>query len=82
MSEYEKLLRGQVKRTVAQINPKLNRYIADDEAFDKINLTELDFVEVVMNLEQHYNIEMFDEDLEQLKTFGCLIQYLKGIVNV
>lgn len=82
MSEFEFSLRSTVKRIIAKLLPKLNRYIADDETLTDLKLGEVDYVQVAMIIENHYGIEIYDEDLEQFKTFGDIINYLKQKISI
>ena len=44
---------------------------------DQLNVDPSEVVELVMNLEEEYGIEIPTEDLETLKTVGDVMNYLK-----
>lgn len=50
---------------------------ADDLEADSITLFEL-----VMSLEDEFNIEIDDESIEQIKTVGDIVNYLEEIKNI
>jgi acyl carrier protein len=45
---------------------------------DDLGADSLDIVELVMAMEEEYDIEIPDEDAEKLKTVGDVSTYLKG----
>jgi acyl carrier protein len=46
-------------------------------SFEVAGLDSLDIVEVVMELEEEFDLEIPREDLERIKTFADLIRYLR-----
>ncbi len=52
--------------------------IKEDASFiDDLGADSLDIVELVMAMEEEYDIEIPDEDAEKLKTVGDVVAYLK-----
>lgn len=45
---------------------------------DDLEVDSLDLFELVMALEEEYDIEIPSEDLEQIATVGAVIEYLKN----
>ena len=45
---------------------------------DDLGADSLDLVELVMALEEEYNVEITDEDAEKIQTVGDAIEYIKG----
>ena len=45
---------------------------------EDLNVDSLDLFELVMALEEEYNIEIPSEDLEKLTTVGAVVEYLKN----
>ncbi len=45
---------------------------------DDLGADSLDLVELVMALEEEYNIEISDEDAEKIQTVGDAIEYIKS----
>ena len=45
---------------------------------DDLGADSLDLVELVMALEEEYNMEITDEDAEKIQTVGDAIEYIKS----
>ena len=54
-----------------EITPDTNLFL--DLAFD-----ELDLYDMVMSVEDDFEMELPDEDLEKIKTIGDLIKFIEG----
>lgn len=53
----------------------------DSHLVDDLGADSLDSVEIVLELEQEYNLAISDEDSEKLTTFGKLVDYIHKRVN-
>lgn len=45
---------------------------------DDLEVDSLDLFELVMALEEEYDVEIPSEDLEQITTVGAVVEYLKN----
>ena len=51
--------------------------ITENSSFgDDLGADSLDIIELVMAFEEEFDIEIPDEDVEKMKTFGDVIKYL------
>ncbi|MBM7867043.1 acyl carrier protein [Heliomicrobium gestii] len=48
-----------------------------ETSFEDLNADSLDIVELVMALEEEFDIEIPDEDAEKIKTIGAAVDYIK-----
>ncbi|AAM24693.1 Acyl carrier protein [Caldanaerobacter subterraneus subsp. tengcongensis MB4] len=48
---------------------------------DDLGADSLDIVELIMALEEEFDIEIPDEDAEKIKTVGDVVEYLSNIVE-
>jgi acyl carrier protein len=49
--------------------------------FDDLGADSLDIVELVMSMEEEFDVEIPDEDVEKMRTIGDAIEYLKERVQ-
>ncbi len=70
------------ERVVEIVKEQLNLENADitmETSFkDDLEVDSLDLFELVMALEEEYDVEIPSEDLEQITTVGAVIEYLKN----
>ena len=70
------------ERVAAIIREQLNMENADikmQSSFkEDMNVDSLDLFELVMALEEEFDIEIPSQDLEQLTTVGAVVEYLKN----
>ncbi|MBE6787328.1 MAG: acyl carrier protein [Ruminococcaceae bacterium] len=43
-----------------------------------LNADSLDVVEILMSLEDEFNVEIPDEEIENIKTIGDLVEYIEN----
>ena len=60
-----------------QLNCEADTITADTSFKDDLGADSLDLFELVMALEDEYNIEIPAEELSELNTVGDVIEYLK-----
>lgn len=69
------------ERIVEIVKEQLNMQDVDihmETSFEKdLEVDSLDLFELVMALEEEYDVEIPSEDLERLTTVGAVIEYLK-----
>lgn len=51
--------------------------LKDETSFDELNADSLDVVEMIMALEEEFDLEIPDEDTEKIKTVGSVVDYIK-----
>ena len=67
-----------VKKIVAEQLGVNEAEIKNESSFvDDLGADSLDTVELVMALEEHFDIQIPDEDAEKIVTVGDAIQYIK-----
>ena len=61
-----------------QLNVDVEDVTAESSFKDDLGADSLDLFELVMALEEEYDVEIPAEDLEELTTVGAVMEYLKG----
>ena len=52
--------------------------LTKDTSFEELALDSLDVVQMVMAIEEAFDIEIDDDDMENLKTVGQLLDYIEA----
>lgn len=52
----------------------------DSEVIDDLGADSLDIVDLVMTLEEEFDTEIPDEDIENLRTVGDIVKYIEDRV--
>jgi acyl carrier protein len=65
---------------VEQLGVNENEVTPEAKFVDDLGADSLDLVELVMALEEEYNIEISDEDAEKILTVGDAMEYIKSHV--
>lgn len=76
MSVFEK-----IKGIVAEQLGVEEDEIKEETSFDELNADSLDIVELIMALEEEFDLEIPDEDAEKLTTVGTAVEYVKSKQN-
>jgi len=63
---------------VEQLGVNESEVKPDAKFVDDLGADSLDLVELVMALEEEYNMEISDEDAEKILTVGDAIEYIKA----
>jgi acyl carrier protein len=51
-----------------------------DTTFEDIDADSLDIVELVMALEEEFDLEISDQEIENIKTVGDIVKYIESKV--
>lgn len=78
----EKKLMDEVCNAIAkQLRKPIAEVTATKKLKEDLNADSLDLVELMMNLEERYNITIADEDLVNLKTIQDVVTYIAKIMK-
>ena len=62
-----------------QFNMDVNELDEDMNFQDDLNADSIELVELVMTIEEEFETEVSEEDLEKLKTVGDVIDYVEDL---
>jgi acyl carrier protein len=69
----------QVKEIIVQELSVPEEKVKESSTFESdLRADSLDVVELVMELEEKFEIEIPEEDFEQIRTVGDLVRYIEG----
>jgi acyl carrier protein len=69
----------QVKEIIVQELSVPEEKVKESSTFESdLRADSLDVVELVMELEEKFEIEIPEEDFEQIRTVGDLVRYIQG----
>jgi acyl carrier protein len=68
--------RERIKAIIAKKLKKSMTDISDDSTLQEIGIDSLDLVEIIMDIEEQFNITIDDAEAERLKTVGEVILYI------
>lgn len=74
MEEICTAIAKQLRKPVAEVTP--TKKLKED-----LNADSLDLVELMMNLEEQYNITIADEDLTKLQTIQDVANYIAKVMK-
>lgn len=78
MSDVEKRVKEII---VEQLGVNESEVTPEAKFVDDLGADSLDLVELVMALEEEYNMEISDEDAEKILTVGDAIEYIRSHVS-
>ena len=79
----EKSIEQRVKDIIVeQLGVNADQVTPEAKFIEDLGADSLDTVELVMALEEEFNMEIPDEDAEKIKTVGDAIEYIKSHANV
>jgi acyl carrier protein len=74
-----KKMEEKVKKIIAeQLGVKEDQIVPEASFINDLGADSLDTVELVMALEEEFDIEIPDEDAEKIKTVGDAVNYIKA----
>ena len=70
-------LQGRLKRVIMdQLGVEEDKIVPTASFADDLNADSLDLVELIMSLEEEFNIEIPDKEAEKIATVGDALNYL------
>ncbi len=66
---------------VEQLGVDTEAVTAEASFIDDLGADSLDIVELVMTMEEEFDLEIPDEDAEKIKTVNDVVNYIKAKVN-
>lgn len=64
-----------------QLDAEAGEITEETDIIDDLGADSLDVVDLVMSLEDEFDLEIPDEDIENIRTVGELVKYLEGRVE-
>lgn len=64
-----------------QLDVDAGEITEETDIIDDLGADSLDVVDLVMSLEDEFDLEIPDEDIENIRTVGELVKYLEGRVE-
>ena len=61
-----------------QLDVEEDKVTTESSIVDDLGADSLDVVDLVMSLEEEFDIEIPDEDVENIKTVGDMVKYIEG----
>ncbi len=65
----------------AQLEVPAEQITPDTDIIDDLEADSLDLVELIMTLEEHYDIVLTDDKTANVRTVGQVVKMLEGIVK-
>jgi acyl carrier protein len=72
---------GKIKSLISEQLDIDEEKITSETTFEDIEADSLDVVELVMALEEEYNLEIADEEVEKIKTVGDIVSYIEKHIS-
>lgn len=66
---------------VEQLGVSKEEVSAQASFIDDLGADSLDIVELVMSMEEEFDVEIPDDDVDKMKTIGDAVSYLKGRIE-
>jgi len=83
MYTSEKYIKESIIKIIKQqFNNNLDFQILEDTNFNDIDIDSIDRINIVISLEEEFEIDIKDEDAEKWETVKDIINYIKERINV
>ncbi len=69
---------GKVKKIVSEHLDIEEEKITMESTFEGLEADSLDVVELVVSLEQEFDLEIADEEVEKIKSIGDVVNYIEN----
>lgn len=76
-AQDEKAIFEKVKAIIVEQLGVDEEEVMSETSFEELNADSLDIVELIMALEEEFEIEIPDEDAETILTVGAAVNYIK-----
>lgn len=61
-----------------QLDVEEDKVTQEASIIDDLGADSLDVVDLIMSLEEEFDVEVPDEDVENMKTVGDIVKYIEG----
>lgn len=61
-----------------QLDVEEDKVTLEASIVDDLGADSLDVVDMIMSLEEEFDVEIPDEDVENIKTVGDMVKYIEG----
>ncbi|QEK38306.1 acyl carrier protein [Candidatus Cytomitobacter indipagum] len=75
------IISEKLDKKVSEISEKLNKNVSEISLMNDLGADSLDSVELVMGLEEKFDISIEDEKVEELKTIGDIVSYISANIT-
>ncbi|KUK13752.1 MAG: Acyl carrier protein [bacterium 42_11] len=82
MNEVEDILERLKNIVVEKLGVEESEIRPDASFIDDLGADSLDIVELIMAIEEEFDIEIPDEDAEKLTTVGAAVDYIKNKLGI
>lgn len=66
---------------VEQLDVEADEVTMDSAIIDDLGADSLDVVDLVMSIEEEFDVEIPDEDVENIKTVGDIVKYVESAAD-
>ncbi len=81
MSSQKSLEERLRELVVEQLGVSLDQVVPEASFTEDLGADSLDIVELVMTMEETFDIEIPDEEAEKIQTIGAALEHLKGKIE-